>query len=253
METRSWLKSALWRNVIGATALLIAYLIPNRLSWSQRNGFDRFSPYLFLLLMYGWIVFHNRVLFEGMYLSNKKRAYVIWTTLHMTFSSIIMHVVLVYGFDQTDTISKILTFWVFTITGLGIYVIFRFLHIIEGKKPVRRNVTDANATSTTYFSCIVDGSEKQIPHSDILYFESLENYVKVITSKKTHIVRQSLKDAELKLPKSLFLRISRSNIINTDFMISLDQDSITINGQSLKIGKVFKRYVEEQLSMNAKS
>jgi hypothetical protein len=253
MEMGSWLKSALWRNVMGVAALLIAYLIPDRLSWSQRNGFDRFSPYLFLLLMYGWIVFHNRVLFEGMYLSNKKRAYFIWTALHMIFSSTIMHVVLVYGFDQTDTISKILTFWVFTITGLGIYVIFRFLHIIEGKKPVRRNVTDTNAISITHFSCIVDGSEKQIPLGDILYLESLENYVKVITSKKTHIVRLSLKDAELKLPKPLFLRISRSNIINTDFMISIDQDSITINGQSLKIGKVFKRYVEEQLSMNAKS
>jgi len=48
--------------------------------------------------------------------------------------------------------------------------------------------------------------------------------VKVITARKTHLVRLSLKEAESKLPKPQFLRISRSHIINT-FCVQ------TINGE----------------------
>jgi DNA-binding LytR/AlgR family response regulator len=93
----------------------------------------------------------------------------------------------------------------------------------------------------------VDGEEKQIPLDQILYVESLENYVKVNTAQKTHLVRLSMKEAEAKLPKP-FLRISRSHIVNTSRIEAVDQTNVKINGQFFKIGKVYKRYVEEQLA-----
>lgn len=65
------LKSVIWRNLVGALALVIAYYIPDRYWIETRAGLDKFLPYLFLLLMYAWIVFHNRLLFEGLYLNNR--------------------------------------------------------------------------------------------------------------------------------------------------------------------------------------
>jgi hypothetical protein len=240
----SFLKSVVWRNVIGAAALLIAYYIPDRFTVHQRDGFAKFIPYLLLLVMYAWIVFHNRVLFENLYLKNKKRTYFLWTIGLMAFSSMNMHFVIVYGFDASETLSKILSFWVFTITGLGVYVIFKYQDAILNRQKVVPPRTD---DSIAFFNCTVDGVEAKIPFDDLFYIESLENYVKVFTKGKTFIVRMSLKETEQRLPKS-FLRISRSHIVNTRFVETAEADAIRVKDQVFKIGKVYKRYVEDQLA-----
>jgi LytTr DNA-binding domain len=246
-------ENLLVRNGLALIALLAAYYIPDRFSFVQREGFARFSPYLFLLLMFGWIVFHNRILFERLYLHEKKQAYFLWTIPCMIFSSLNMHFILVYGFHQTDTLPKILTFWVFTLTGLGVYVIFLYLRTVQSGKPNEKIIPLSNAIQPTHFNCIVDGVEKQIPLDQILYVESLENYVKVNTTQKTHLVRLSMKEAEAELPKPWFLRISRSHIVNTSRIEAIDHTNAKINGQFFKIGKVYKRYVEEQLAVNSKN
>lgn len=251
MKLKAKWQQVLVRNGLALIALLVAYYIPDRSSFTQREGFARFSPYLFLLLMFGWIVFHNRILFERLYLNGKKQAYFIWTIAGMTFSSLNMHLILVYGFHQTDTLPKILTFWVFTLTGLGVYVIFLYLRTVQSGKP-NEKIFDNSGVHVTHFNCMVEGAEKQIPLDQILYVESLENYVKVITNQKTYLVRLSMKEAEAKLPKSCFLRISRSHIVNTSRIEAADQINVKINGQFFKIGKVYKRYAEEQLAVNAR-
>jgi hypothetical protein len=250
MKAGGWLKNGVIRNILGIVAVMLIYLIPDRVTMNQRTGFARFSPYLMLLLLYGWVTFHNRFLFEGLYLKNKKRAYFFWTALLMIISSVNMHFILLYGYGHTDTISKIINFWVFTITGLGVYFIFRYLNVIQDHKPNGKNLAATDTSLSNYLTCIVDGIEKQVPLDGILYLESMENYVKVITNDKKHIIRLSLKEAEAKLPKPLFLRISRSHIVNTRFIGHITQGSLKINDNTLKIGKVYKRYVEEYLSAN---
>jgi LytTr DNA-binding domain len=252
MKVNSWIDNVALRNVVGVFALLLVYFIPDRFEWSNRVGFARFSPYLFLLTMYGWIVFHNRLLFEGLYLKNRRTAYFTWTLLYMTVSSIVMHLVLIYRFNHADTLSKILTFWVFTLTGLGVYIIFKYLHVIQGSHQLIQQKI-INTTASEDFKFMIDGNEKTILFKDIFYIESLENYVRIITQQKPIVARLSMKEAETKLPKPIFLRVSRSHIINTNLVTLIENDSIKINGQVLKIGKVYKRYVEEQLLISKKN
>ena len=66
------------------------------------------------------------MLFGRFYLAGKKRLYFTWTILVMIFGSINMHLIIFYGFNQTDSLSRILTFWIFTVTGLGVYILFRY-------------------------------------------------------------------------------------------------------------------------------
>ena len=245
---KGWLN--VWvRNGLALFALMLVHFIPDRFFWKERGSFDRYVPYLLLLTMYGWIIFHNRILFDKLYMKGKKSAYFTWTLSIMLLSSINMHIILRFVFHQTDTLTKILSFWILTITGLGVYVIFLYLKTVNAKSQAPYNPSNSAEPGATHFNFIADGVEKQIPLQEVLYVESMENYVKLFSSqKKIHLVRISLKEAELKLSKPGFLRISRSHIINTSFVESFDQNNIQISGKLFKIGKVYKRYVEEQLN-----
>jgi hypothetical protein len=165
----------------------------------------------------------------------------------MTFSSINMHLILRYGFQQKDTLPQIVSFWIFTLTGLGVYVIFLYLQTPGPTREIKKLMVKNEHPQPSFFNCMVDGIEMQIAADQILYIESLENYVKLHSIKKMYVIRLSLKEAEIKLPKPGFLRISRSCIVNTSHIEGYEQNSIHIKGKSLKIGKVYKRYVEEQL------
>ncbi len=237
--------SFLLRNAVGLLALLLAYYIPDRPSLGQRAGFAAFAPYLFLVLMYGWILFHNTVLFSRFYLQGKTRTYLLWTLSLLAFSSMNMHLVLVLGFDLKDTLPQLLSFWVFTLAGLGVYVLFRYVHLIQPDKPTPP-ATEQSPPSA-FLRCVIDGTERLIPWQQIQYIESLENYVRIKTSDKTYIARLSLKEAEAKLPRPAFLRISRSHIVHSVFITRATADAVFIQQQSFKIGKVFKRYVLEHL------
>lgn len=89
----------LFLHLAALLALLCVHFIADYHHFQQRTGFNKFSPYLFLLLMYGWIVFHNLVLFDGLYLSGKKRAYFTWTMLAMGIFSLNIYFILFYGFQ----------------------------------------------------------------------------------------------------------------------------------------------------------
>jgi DNA-binding LytR/AlgR family response regulator len=155
------------------------------------------------------------------------------------------------------TVPHILSFWLYTIAGLGVYVIWR--HVGSPKDGATDSLTADGFRETkaeshvgdekvqSHFDCTVDGEQHTIACEEILFVESLENYVRIITAKKPLIVRMSLKEAEGRLPRPPFIRISRSCIVNSTHIKAVDSNMVTVNGQELKVGKVFKRYVEEFL------
>ncbi len=196
--------------------------------------------------MYGWIIFHNTFLFSRLYLQGKAKTYLFWTFLLLAFSSINMHLVLLYGFHVSNTLPHLLSFWVFTLAGLGVHVLFRYVHLLPSTQPAPKA---ADSISATFLNCTIDGLDRQIPVQQIQYLESLENYVRIVTAQKTYIARMSLKEAEAKLPRPAFLRISRSHIIHTVFITRTTSDAVYIQQQCFKIGKVFKRYVGEHLGV----
>jgi DNA-binding LytR/AlgR family response regulator len=112
---------------------------------------------------------------------------------------------------------------------------------IEGAVDGKADETD------DVFSVMLDEFPKEVPYKEIHYVESLENYIRIITSKKPLVVRLSLKETELRLPAPPFIRISRSCIVNANHIQTVNGDTIFVHGKELKVGKVFKRYVEKFL------
>ena len=248
MKQKRLLDHFVVRNLLGLLALLAVHYLADLYAIDQRPGFSKVSPYLYLLLLYGWLVFHNIMLFERLFLHGKKAMYVGWVFVLMALGSFNMNFVLHTEFNITRSLPFLVNFWVYTVTGLGVFVIYRYLSSRpEPTFPVALPATPIGEESGS-FSCIVDGDRQVIPYANIQYIKSLENYLKVITKQKTYVTRLTLKEAEERLPKPQFIRISRSYIVHMMQVDKREPDAVWIGEKELRIGKVYKRYVAEQLT-----
>jgi DNA-binding LytR/AlgR family response regulator len=84
---------------------------------------------------------------------------------------------------------------------------------------------------------------------DILYIESLKDYVIIHTKERRIVTKQKISYLEQKLPEEQFLRIHRSFIIAIDKIEAFTPNSIDINQQELPIGRSFKSEVQKALGM----
>jgi DNA-binding LytR/AlgR family response regulator len=86
--------------------------------------------------------------------------------------------------------------------------------------------------------------------ADILYIESIKDYVKVRTPDREIITQQKISYLEESLPRETFLRIHRSFIINVDRVDAYSATEIEIGKHSLPIGRNYKQEVLDALSKN---
>ena len=87
----------------------------------------------------------------------------------------------------------------------------------------------------------------KILFDEILFIESLKDYIRIITIHKTIVSRQSISSLETMLPKDAFLRIHRSYIIAINKIDSFNGETIDIAKNELPIGRLFKHDVTNQL------
>jgi len=89
--------------------------------------------------------------------------------------------------------------------------------------------------------------------SEILYLESLKDYVKVKTVSGEVLTYQRISYLEEKLPDRRFLRIHRAFIVATDKIRSFNTSVIEVGGQQLPIGRQYKAEVMTALGIQSTS
>ncbi len=82
---------------------------------------------------------------------------------------------------------------------------------------------------------------------DILYIESLKEYIRVVTKDKTIITKFQLGQVEELLSKNNFLRIHRSFIVAKDKVDAFTATDVEINNKQLPIGRSYKELVQAEL------
>ncbi len=82
---------------------------------------------------------------------------------------------------------------------------------------------------------------------EILYIESVREYIKVVSQGKAILTKFTLGQAEELLSNKNFLRIHRSFIVAKDKVDAFSSTDIEIRGKQLPIGRLFKEQVYAQM------
>jgi DNA-binding LytR/AlgR family response regulator len=80
----------------------------------------------------------------------------------------------------------------------------------------------------------------KITIDDLMFIKAEDNYSRLFTDDKNFILASTLKKVEEKLPKSLFVRIHRSYIINVKFVDKYKDGAIYIDTHKLPIGRSYQ-------------
>ncbi|MFZ6000784.1 MAG: LytR/AlgR family response regulator transcription factor [Bacteroidota bacterium] len=88
----------------------------------------------------------------------------------------------------------------------------------------------------------------KVPVNEILYIESLKDYVKVILPEKQIITKQTITTVEDMLPPRQFLRVHRSYIVQEKKIDSYSSHSIFIGKDEIPIGPLYRLDVMRKLN-----
>ena len=110
------------------------------------------------------------------------------------------------------------------------------------------NTSKENETSKDFMFVRADRKMVKINFFDILYIESLGDYVKVFTNDSTIITRETISSFDDKLPKEQFLRVHRSFIIALNKIDSYTNEYIEIQKKAISISRSYKDTVLQKLA-----
>jgi DNA-binding LytR/AlgR family response regulator len=85
---------------------------------------------------------------------------------------------------------------------------------------------------------------------EILYIESLRDYVKVITGQKSILTKFQLNEIEEMLSRNNFIRVHRSFIVAKDKITAFTAGEIEIDSITVPIGRSYKEMVTKILESN---
>ena len=83
---------------------------------------------------------------------------------------------------------------------------------------------------------------------DILYIESIKDYIKIVTPDKSYITYQRINYMEEKLPESNFVRVHKSYIVAVPKIKAFRSDTIKIGQVDIPVGRHYKKNFTEQLT-----
>ena len=171
----------------------------------------------------------------------KKPPRVIFTTAHRKFA------IEGYELDAIDYLLKPISFE-------------RFLKavnkVLDSMVPGRLAATEAPppqvapappSRADAFIHLRADRKTVPVALDDILYIESIRDYIKVVTREKTIISKQSISSLEDSLPREAFVRIHRSYIVALGKIESYTSELVEVARQELPISRMYRLDVEKVL------
>jgi len=102
------------------------------------------------------------------------------------------------------------------------------------------NTQSGHTKSADHFFVKADKKNVKIKFNDVLYIESIKDYVKIVCKTKTIITKIMIGDLTEQLPENLFIRIHRSFIVYIPNIEAFSSISVEVPGREIPIGRNYK-------------
>lgn len=76
--------------------------------------------------------------------------------------------------------------------------------------------------------------------NDIIYLAAEDNYVKIVTTEKTYLIRNTMAKTIDILKRDYFIRIHRSYCVNLNHIASFTENEVVAGGETLPVGRNYK-------------
>jgi len=121
------------------------------------------------------------------------------------------------------------------------------LNITANENDLSFKIPQAATSADAFIFLRADRKNIKVNFEDILFIESLKDYIKVVTKDKTIITKQAISSIEENLPKDLFIRTHRSFIVSVKKIESFTPELIQMAKYELPISRSYRHEVEKML------
>lgn len=124
----------------------------------------------------------------------------------------------------------------------GVNCYFDIVSDTNDKKLERPIANDSN-----FIFVRADRKMVRVNFNEILYIESLSDYLKIHTTEKTIVTRETITNIEAKLPQTEFFRIHRSYIVALKRISSYTNEFVELAKKALPISRSYKASILKKL------
>lgn len=231
------------------------------LSWSNSTA-AFFFVCMLLPIVLGTSYFFNYVLVPKFYLTKRYSKFAFYTFCTAVVSVYLEMMVLLFSFvyivnlhfqSLSPNASEVILLAVILYLLVFIGSFLLMMHQIAENKQVIRHLLDEKEKMKKSFLEIMSNRKMiKIPYDEIIYVESLSDYIKVITTNNEIVSKEKISKLAERLP-DMFLRIHRSFIINTNRIKERSFDEVLVEDIRLNIGRSYRKEVKEMLNRNLNS
>ncbi len=111
-----------------------------------------------------------------------------------------------------------------------------------------KNISKTDSVSNEIY-VRVDGKLVRLLYEDILYFENAGDYVCIVTTSGNYIIHGTITNIDSKLPKSIFMKVHRSYIVNLTKIKDIEESTLVIDKKVIPISRAHKNLLFDQLNL----
>ncbi len=118
---------------------------------------------------------------------------------------------------------------------------YRFVQAVEKVKIYHKD-TKSKETNLTLNAAFfkVDNKKIKVCFADILFIESLKDYIKVVLNDRTFVTYQTLSGVLELLPDTQFVQVHKSFIINYQYVTAIEGNMLEIKEHTIPLGRSYR-------------